>query len=286
MWLLPLTCMVAVASMRTGGHVGDAAALEADAVSGAGGRGASGAARGRGAAGAPLPLCGLSVPAYGTSRPRNALALGSGGNGEVHVVPLPLGRGGGSSFVAAHAAKRGAAPAVARKQVKNVYANHPTYILGAKQEVAAGMLLCSAASSCPAGMPVSALLGVESGTSDDAPLVALFEKVDGPTLSGVLSEPQMHDSLHKYVALVTHVPPPALSAGAAANELAQLRELDAALVIIQQLALGLQHLSERGFIHNGEQWRKGVGGGGRWRSQCCTTNSLLPSSPLLCRLQE
>ena len=124
-----------------------------------------------------------------------------------------------------------------------------------ERELAVSAMACSALAPCPFETPVMATLGavraagrlegavvepvfVSRASEDAASLAAVFSRVKGEASAGAVAAWARYSSRVSFV--------PAKAAGAKG---AQLRGLDAILVVIQQVLGGLWHLESRGIQH-------------------------------------
>lgn len=117
-------------------------------------------------------------------------------------------------------------------------------------EALAGSIICSAASPCPDGLPFTAFIGLGPDTANRRKAERRHTVVLERARSGDLQELLMPGAAPErpklaWAAFVNGV---SLIPGGV-PELASVRDLDAVLALLQQLAIGLQHLKERCVLH-------------------------------------
>lgn len=168
--------------------------------------------------------------------------LGSGGQGTVKREPLePHGTNLYSAFEArmVHNDRQ-----VALKKFPD-----ESYAKYSMQEVLAGAMLCSATSPCPEGLPFVGFLGVNPHSRSQKGAERLYTIVLERARNGDLTKlleagrtPAVQSAWNAFASGNSLIP-------GGGPELASARDLDAVLALLQQMAIGLQHMKERGIMH-------------------------------------
>lgn len=190
-------------------------------------------------------ICGVPIPVYGPAAllvNADAPAAGNGAQGSVKVQNLQQhGRKVFSAF------ETRAGHGTNQVIVKTFGGVNPR---ASMLEAIAGSIICSAASPCPDGLPFTALIGVGPDTGGRRGAARRHTVVLEMARNGdleqlllkgdVLARPK--DDWQAFVNGNTIIPDNV-------PELASARDLDAVLALLQQLAIGLQHMKERGVVH-------------------------------------
>lgn len=188
-------------------------------------------------------ICGIPIPVYSPNTLGGAETfLAAGGQGRVFskMLQAPAGK-------AMSAFESRVSHADSKVVVKHFGNNDER---SSAVESAIGSMLCSSISPCPDGLPFNAFLGslpTRSSTiyAADRLFTVVMEQARSGDVHSLLikgEKPSTKQAWETFASGVSLIP-------GGTPELALARDLDAVLALLQQLAIGLRHMKERGIMH-------------------------------------